>query len=562
MMVGDKSFQKVMTFLKNSIGDVKVSICFLYVQYCKQNVDSNNELLKNANQSLNQFIKLNKKELSTISDEFEEFGLEASDYSDVALQYIEFYNSKTKRDVFSNRYVCELVDKLLDIKPNDIVFDMGSGYGNFLGYVSMMEKNKFIKPILIGQEMNPDLVDVSKMLLEMCGANYTIENVNSLSSDVCPSFTKGYVFPSFGLRYEPDLYNPFIQKYPDLFNGRVSSSWLFLFNALSHMKPNGRIVAIVNDGSLFQSADANIRKYLVDNGLLEGIISLPSNTFNGMNVKTNIIVLSSGNTSFKAVDGEKVLEVLPLKGVTSHEAAIDLYNAYNDVNVRTFKKEDITTLDCCLTLNSLTAKDIYQGMDDLVNLTDVVDILKGCSLTAANFDKAITTFLTGTEILTSSDIDEKGIINFDSIQNIVEDKRLEKYYAHNGDIILSSKSTKVKVAVFHNDYDDHVVVTGAMIILRPKTKRIDSTFLKIFFDSKKGMELLSSIQKGSVITTISTTNLATLKIPCPDIKTQKKIASEYQKTLNEYQIKKKEVNVLEEKLTSFYDEYTKQTQER
>ena len=561
-MVSDKPFQKVMTFLKNSIGDVKASVCFLYIQYCKQNVDTNNELLKNANQSLNQFLKLNKKELSDICDGFEEFSLEANDYSSVALQYIEFYNSKTKRDVLSNRYVCELVDKLLGIKPNDIVFDMGSGYGNFLGYVSMMERNKFIKPILIGQETNPDLVDVSKMLLEMCGANYTIENVNSLSSDVCPAFTKGYVFPSFGLRYEPDLYNSFIQKYPDLFTGRVSSPWLFLFNALSHMKANGRIVAIINDSSLFQSADANIRKYLIDNGLLEGIISLPSNTFSGMSIKTDIIVLSNGNTSFKAVDGEKVLEGLPLKGLTSHEAAIDIYNAYIDTNVRTFKKEDITTLDCCLTLNSLTTRDIYQGMDDLVNLTDVVDILKGCSLTAANFERAITTFLTGTEILTSSDIDEKGIINFDTMKNIVEDKRLEKYYAHNGDIILSSKSTKVKVAVFHNDYDDHVVVTGAMIILRPKTKVIDSTFLKIFFDSKKGMELLNSIQKGSVITTISTTNLATLKIPCPDIKIQKRIANEYQKTLDEYQIKKKEVNALEEKLTSFYDDYTNQTQER
>ncbi len=556
-MVSDKFFQKAITFLKNNIGDIKASICFLYVQCCKKGVIVNNELLKSANLSLNQFLKLNKKDLSDINNEFDSFKLEAGDYSEIALQYIEFENNKSKRSVISNRYVCELVDKLLDIKPNDIVFDMGSGYGNFLGYVSKMEKNKFIKPILIGQEINDDLVDLSKMLLEMCEANYSIEHTNSISTDTCPSFTKGYIFPSFGLKYEPNLYDSFIKRNPELFTGRVSSPWLFIYSALSQMKANGRIVAIVNEGSLFQSADANIRKYLIDNGLLEGIISLPSNTFSGMSIKTDIVILSNGNTSFKAVDGDKVLEDLPLKGLTSHEAAIDLYNAYSDANVRTFTKEDIATLDCCLTLNSLTAKDIYQGMDDLVNLTDVVDIFKGCSLTAANFERAITSFLTGTEILTSSDIDENGIINFNTLQNIVEDKRLEKYYARNGDIIISSKSTKVKVAVFHNDYDNHVVVTGAMIILRPKTKGIDSTFLKIFFDSKKGVELLNSIQKGSVITTISTTNLATLKIPCPDIKIQKRIVNQYQKTLDEYQEKKKELQMLENQLTSFYDEYTK-----
>ncbi len=555
MMVSDKSFLKEITFLKNTIGDIQASISFLYVQYCKRGTNTNNELLKIANQSLSQYLKLNKMDLNEINDGFDEFGLDAKDYSEIALGFIESWNSRLSNVAISNRYLCELVDKILDIKPNDIVFDLGSGYGNFLAYVSNLEKNKFIKPILIGQEIDPDLVDTSKMLLEMCEANYSIENTNSISSEKVPNFTKGYIFPPFGLKYDANLYDSFIEKNPELFTGRVSSPWLFIFTALSKLKANGRIVAIINEGSLFQSADANIRKYLIENGLLEGIISLPSNSFSGLGIKTDIIILSNENQAFKVVDGDKVLEGLPLKGLRSHEAAIDLYNAYKDVNVKTFTREDIKTVDYCLTLNSLMAKDIYEGMDDLVNLTDVVDILKGSPLTAANFEKAITSFLTGTKILTSSDIDENGIINFDSLKNIVEDKRLQKYYAHNGDIIMSSKSTKVKIAVFKNNYDEYIVVTGAMIILRPKTNRVDSTFLKIFFDSKKGMELLNSIQKGSVITTISTTNLATLKIPCPDIKMQKQIAESYLEALDEYQSKKKELQTLEDQIKSFYDKY-------
>lgn len=555
MMVSDKSFLKEITFLKNNIGDIQASISFLYVQYCKKGTNTNNELLKIANQSLSQYLKLNKIDLNEINDEFDEFDLDVKNYSEIALGFIESWDSRLSNEVISNRYVCELVDKLLDIKPNDIVFDLGSGYGNFLAYVSNLEKNKFIKPILIGQEINSDLVDTSRMLLEMCEANYSIENTNSISSENVPNFTKGYIFPQFGLKYDANLYDSFIEKYPELFTGRVSSSWLFIFTALSKLKTNGRIVAIINEGSLFQSADANIRKYLIENGLLEGIISFPSNSFSGLGIKTDIIILSSGNQSFKVVDGDKVLEGLPLKGLRSHEAAIDLYNAYNDVNVKTFTKQDIKTVDYCLTLNSLMVKDVYEGMDDLVKLTDVVDILKGSPLTAANFEKAITSFLTGTKILTSSDIDENGIIHFDSLKNIIEDKRLQKYYAHNGDIIMSSKSTKVKIAVYENNYDDYIVVTGAMIILRPKTDRIDSTFLKIFFDSKKGMELLNSIQKGSVITTISTTNLATLKIPCPNIKTQKQIAERYLETLDEYQSKKKELKALEDQIKNFYDKY-------
>lgn len=554
IMAGGKPFQKELLFLNNNVGDVYASICFLYIQYCKKGTNVNDELLKIANQSFIRYLKLSNKDGVEIGKEFDKLCLELKDYPEVIRQFVEFKSEKSKGIAVSNRYVCELIDKLLDIKPNDIVLDLGSAYGSFLAYVSSRENNRFVKPVLIGQEINLDLANSSKMLLEMLEANYSIENIDSITSDSCPSFTKGYVFPPFGLKYNANLYDSFIQQKPELFNGRVSSSWLFIFKALSKLKANGKIVAIVNEGSLFQSADANIRKYLIDNGLLEGIVSLPYNSINGISTKIDILVLSNGNKSFKIVDGDKVLDGLPIKGLNSHEAAVDLFNAYNS-NFKAFTKEDIHTIDCCLTMNSLMAQDIYKGMNDLVNLTDVVEIIKGCSLTLSNFEDSITESHTGTKILTSGDIDEYGMIDYDSMKNIIEDKKLKKYYAQNKDVILSSKSTKVKIAVFREKNDDQVLVTGGMIILRPKSKKIDSLFLKIFFSSTKGMELLNSIQKGLVITTISLANLSTLKIPCPDIDIQREIVKKYLDTIGEYQMKKMELRILEKQLNEFYDKY-------
>lgn len=552
-MSKNKMFKKELAFLKNRIGDVYASICFLYVQYCKSGTNKNDELVKIADQSLNQYLKLSNKNAREIRKEFDELNVDLANYSDIALRLIESESCGPNNGLISNRYLCELVDKLLDVRPNDIVFDLGSGYGNFLAFVSKLESNRFIKPILIGQEINSRLADASKMLLEMSEANYSIDNIDPVSSNSCPSFTKGYVFPPLGLKYEANLYDSLILENPNLFTGRVSSAWLFIFRALSKMKPNGKLVAIVNESCLFQSADANIRKYLIDNGILEGVISLPSNSFSGIGVKTDILVLSNGNKSFKIVDGTEVLNGLPIKGVNSHEAAVDLYNAYSGTYAHVFTKEDICTLDFCLTLNSFITKDIYQGISDLTDLTNVTQILKGCSSTILDFESGITESHTGTKILTSGDIDENGFIDFSSLKNVIEDKKMKKYCAQDGDIILSSKSTKVKIAVFNNDCDDQVIVTGGMIILRPKTKEIDSTFLKIFFDSKKGKELLNSIKKGIVITTISIANLSTLKIPCPNINLQKQIAAEYLKTVNEYQAKKKELQVIKDQLNDFYD---------
>ena len=303
---------------------------------------------------------------------------------------------------------------------------------------------------------------------------------------------------------------------------------------------------------LFKAQDAEIRKYLIENGLIEGIISLPMSCLDFTGIRTDIIVFSYGNQSFRLVNGEEVLKGLPVKGINSHEAVVDLYNAYT-CSQKIVEKKDIKSLDYNLTYASLSAKNLYEGMKDLVRIGDIAEIIKGPALTLGSFKDQVAKTPTPYQILTSSDISD-GIIDLGTLTYIGDGKKFEKYRIHKGDIVMTSKSTKVKFASIIEEPKNCVIVTGGMIIIRPDSSRVDGTYFKIFFDSARGKALLASIQKGSLIVTIPAKDFENLKFPCPAMEEQKAAAKKYNNFLAVYDGMKKETMEMEKRLANFFEE--------
>jgi len=68
---------------------------------------------------------------------------------------------------------------------------------------------------------------------------------------------------------------------------------LFVDYIAEHLNPTGRAGIIVPEGIVFQSANAykELRKYLVEDGFLYAVISLPAGVFNPYSgVKTSILL--------------------------------------------------------------------------------------------------------------------------------------------------------------------------------------------------------------------------------------------------------------------------------
>jgi type I restriction enzyme M protein len=95
---------------------------------------------------------------------------------------------------------------------------------------------------------------------------------------------------------EKDLHENYKNK------GTTSSELLFVYLLLDLLKPGGKMAVIVPEGLLFGSTNANkeLRKTLLYDHIVEGIISLPQGVFNPYTgVKTSILIVQKGNDEAK-----------------------------------------------------------------------------------------------------------------------------------------------------------------------------------------------------------------------------------------------------------------------
>ncbi len=188
-----------------------------------------------------------------------------------------------------------------------------------------------------GQEiMHEDLV-LAKMNFIINGVqDFDLRSGNTLSS---PAFTNNNRLskfdivvsqPPFGCRNWRrtdelfDVYN----RWNDLTGlpSNSSADSAFILHALSSLKNNGTAVIIVPSGFGFRSnSDMNIRKYLIENGFLTAVISLPEKIFPAFLTRTDILILQKNHNNHN-------------KGVFMIEAKNEFestrfFNYFNDANI-------------------------------------------------------------------------------------------------------------------------------------------------------------------------------------------------------------------------------------
>ena len=190
------------------------------------------------------------------------------------------------------------------------------------------ERGKNVQILIFGQEIQPDTYATCKADLMISGniKNFTYKLAGSehqyiaFGSTISQDGHAGENFdfcvsnPPFGTPWKQDLENVGLsdkekKKYTDprFWNGDESflpgvgdCQMLFLANNLSRMKdtPMGtRIVEVHNGSSLFTGnaggGESNLRKYIIENDLLEAIIQMPENSFYNTGISTYIWVLSN-----------------------------------------------------------------------------------------------------------------------------------------------------------------------------------------------------------------------------------------------------------------------------
>lgn len=459
----------------------------------------------------------------------------------------------------SNSSLCLLVNDLLDIDGGGhMVLDLGSGTGNFLANVYKVAHDKrIVLKDLIGVELNSEQANISKMALSILSDGSVCPRIITSNALDMPSipYNKGYTFPPFGMRKLLPEDKRTSRLFPEIsLSTRNTGEWLFIDTLLGGLiGGNQKAVALVTGKALFNDADKKYRNKLIETGWLEGIIELPVGAISFLGVKTFLLVFSRGNEKVKFVDASGIIGTQN-KRYTNIELPIKaIENLYYSSEVKTKRNgELINSSNLMPSINMVDEKTFENG----VPLKRLAEIITGNQYTLGVFEsKGLLSYEhipTGYRILTSSDI-EDGAIDWWSLHSVAfKDDKFDKYAVHRGDVVITSKSSKVKTVVIDIEPMEKVIVTGGMLIVRPDYKRLDSTYLKLFLDSKEGQIALKRIQKGSIIVTINAANLGTIVIPMVDMEKQKRKAERYNERLSTLIAYKKEIERIENSLKNIF----------
>ena len=233
-------------------------------------------------------------------------------------------SNETAGEHFTPREVIELmVEVLLDPDMDEIantdgrvitILDPACGTGGMLSVAQnkMESLNSTTQVIPFGQELNPETYATCRSDMILKGnTNSRIVLGNSFNEDGFKSQTFDYMLsnPPFGVEWKK--VEKFIkdeaasQGYRGRFGAglpRISDgSFLFLQHLISKMNPpekGGSRIGIVFNGSPMFSGDAGsgeseIRRWIIENDLLEAIIGLPDQLFYNTGITTYIWILTN-----------------------------------------------------------------------------------------------------------------------------------------------------------------------------------------------------------------------------------------------------------------------------
>ena len=243
-------------------------------------------------------------------------------------------NNEEAGEHFTPREIIKLMTHILFEPVKDqikkgtyLIYDPACGSGGML-----TEAEHFAEEVtgrkggfsLYGQEVNPETFAIctSDMLIK----GDKPENIafgSTLSKDGFPSLNFDFMLsnPPYGKTWKLDE-NAIVDNRGKKGNGEKAENikdsrfqvglptisdgqLLFLMNMVSKMKHNtdlGSRIATVHNGSALFTGDAGggesaIRKYLIENDLIECIIGLPTNIFYNTEIPTYVIILSNRKIS-------------------------------------------------------------------------------------------------------------------------------------------------------------------------------------------------------------------------------------------------------------------------
>jgi type I restriction enzyme M protein len=243
-------------------------------------------------------------------------------FEELIRRFAELSN-ETAGEHFTPREVIRLMVNLLFIEDDDALtkpgivrslYDPTAGTGGMLSVADdhLSGQNPDSRLVMYGQELNAESYAICKADMLIKGQDISqIIHGNTLSDDGLPGKHFDYMLsnPPFGVEWKKIKKEIKKEHEQEGFNGRFGpglprvsdGSLLFLMHLISKMRPTkdggSRFGIVLNGSPLFTggagSGESEIRRYVLENDLLEAIVGLPTDMFYNTGISTYVWIVTN-----------------------------------------------------------------------------------------------------------------------------------------------------------------------------------------------------------------------------------------------------------------------------
>lgn len=472
---------------------------------------------------------------------------------DNLLAYLLFNNDleDSLREASTPRGILKLAAKILDVQENESVLELCSGKGNFFVELALLRENLKYTGVEYNMAVN-FIANIRASVLKRDISLVLSDAMTYKAENKADKLFANYPF----LINVPDMEN-IIKDFVDFPDNikRVSADWVFNLKLVEQMKSGGKAVAIMKNGTTWNSTDKKIREYFVENGLIEATVLLTAKLFPGTSIATTLVIFSHGNTNIKMIDAVENFTKEGRRNVLSDNDISDILDLLqkDGKNSITISIKEIAENDYIINASRYLEK--APEIKDGVEIANIVkSITRGAQLRASDFDENKSNEPTDYRYIMLSNIND-GDIYFTDNQYLKDiQPNLKKFCVRNNSIVLTKTgSADFKSAVVQVAEDTEILATGNMFILEIDETKANPYYVQALFDSELGRALFKSIYVGSAIPTISLEKLRKLEIPLPSPEEQNIIGEKYKEELERIADLKEKLSTSREKLKRIYN---------
>lgn len=500
--------------------------------------------------------------------------LELEALSDLQLlTYILFSEVDSKKgSAFSSG---SSINKLLAmlVKDEHAVADWSYGYGQFLLFSALYGNTKQLSGIDI--ESDCHIVTRVRLFLIPNGPQLhllygnifndpDLYRLNRPGSSIKLDAPTIVMHPPFGAAADmipedpPRLLSRVWRKFRHVITPAIyKSEWPFILTALGALAPGKKIFAITTNGAASTETYSEVRKELINQGLVNCVVQLSENLLQGTSIASTLWIFSKGNETVRLIDAGNIRTEGRRKFTLSDENIEEIIGLISNENnsltltdMTSSNKSDVPNesvrahMDIVKNLSLLEIdKSNYNlspsrhvGADfpsEYVLLKDVCQINRGILLKAQELDELVADN-NSIKYITPKHLDN-GLIKLSKVTSLAETDEILKRKPIDDDSIVISKLQPFKTGYVRQTKKNQVFSNGNTYHLKINKKAINSLFLLMYLNSDMAQKQLEQLSRGSSTSTLSISDLKDLKIPIIKRSVQDKLADEYRSLLKEEQ---------------------------